>query len=200
MTADISLDDGGALVRYARSAVTERICNSRGIDPDPAVASRFSYSAGVFVTINDRNGLRGCIGHVASDQKLYRALCDASISAALDDPRFESVRPDELDGITFEVTVLTAPEEIRADPSEYPSSIRVGRDGLLVRSASRSGLLLPQVPIEYGWDEREFLGHACTKAGLSADSWLHDDLSVSKFQGIIFREKEPGGKIVRVEL
>ncbi len=192
----ISHADGELLVRAARKIAT-RFVTGGAPEPDPGFESRFAFSCGVFVTIDNKDGLRGCIGYVLPDRNLSEALADAAASAVTD-PRFEPVTPDELDCITFEVTVLTAPKEIAAgDPSEYPSKIRIGRDGLIIKSKSSSGLLLPQVPVEYGWSATEFLGHACEKAGLERDAWKKKGTIVSRFEGIIFGEEAPNGNITR---
>ncbi len=155
----------------------------------------------MFVTLNNPTGLRGCIGFPLPEKKLSNALKDASIAAATEDPRFSPVRADELDEITFEVTVLTRPEEIKVDdPLDYPSQIKVGRDGLIIKHSFYSGLLLPQVPIEYGWTEEEFLEHTCEKAGIPKDYWKKKETKILKFEGIVFKEESPSGKVIREKL
>ena len=135
------------------------------------------------------------------DKKLFEALEGAAISAATEDPRFSPVKYEELDSITFEVTVLTPPEKITVSkPEEYISKIKVGRDGLIVRNRYSSGLLLPQLPVEYNWDEKEFLEHTCEKAGLSRDCWKEPDTEIQKFEGIVFKEEEPNGLVIREKL
>ena len=152
----------------------------------------------MFVTLNKENELRGCIGYSVPVKKLYEGLVDAAISAATRDPRFPPVTLDELNQITFEVTILTSPKEIKVnETSEYLSQIKVGRDGLIVENTFTSGLLLPQVPTEYGWNEEEFLEHTCQKAGLDKNAWKKKSTKISKFQGIIFKEELPNSSIVR---
>ena len=193
--------DGETLVRKARKIVTEYLKNNSKIKLDKEFENSFSYNAGVFVTLNDPNGLRGCVGYPLPDKKLFNALEDAAIAAATEDPRFPGVKAEELDKITFEVTVLTPPIEIEvADPNDYPSKIKIGRDGLIVKAGFNSGLLLPQVPKEYGWNEEEFLGHTCEKAGLSRDFWKNKEVTILKFEGFVFKEEHPHGKVVLVKL
>lgn len=195
---NISQADGELLVKTARKIITEFLKNNKKPQINSDFESKFSFASGVFVTLNKNNNLRGCIGYPLPSQKLSQALFDASLSAALDDPRFEPVKFDELNGITLEVTVLTPPQEIIVnDPIEYPSKIKVGRDGLIVKYSFYSGLLLPQVPIEYGWNEIEFLEHTCEKAGLEKNFWKNKDVVISKFEGIIFKELEPNGEIIQ---
>ncbi len=193
--------DGELLVKTARVIVFEYLKNNNRLKLDENFELNYSFNSGVFVTLNNPNGLRGCIGFPLPDKKLFNALKDASISAATEDPRFSPVRVDELDEITFEVTVLTPPEEIRVDdPLDYLSQIKVGRDGLIIKHSFSSGLLLPQVPIEYGWTEEEFLEYTCEKAGIPKDYWKKKETKILKFEGIVFKEESPSGKVIREKL
>ena len=195
--SQISDSDGKELVTMARRAVTEFLKNDTKIS-DSEFNSKFNFISGVFVTLNKENELRGCIGYPVPVKKLYEGLVDAAISAATRDPRFSPVTFDELNKTTFEVTILTSPEEITVNgTTEYLSQIKVGRDGLIVENTFTSGLLLPQVPTEYGWSEKEFLEHACQKAGLDKNAWKEKSTKISKFQGVIFKEESPNGIIVR---
>ena len=194
---EFSDTDGEKLVKMARKAVTEFLRNNSKIDV-VEFNSKFDFSSGVFVTLNKQDSLRGCIGYPLPIKKLSDGLIDAAISAATQDTRFSPVSIDELDKITFEVTVLTPPVEIKVEqPSEYLKQIQVGKDGLIVENSYSSGLLLPQVPTEYGWDVEEFLEYTCQKAGLEKDAWKDKDTKISKFQGVIFKEESPNGTIIR---
>jgi len=196
--SQLSDSDGELLVKTVRLIVTEYLKNSSKIKLDQSFESNFSFKSGVFVTLNNTAGLRGCVGFPLPDKKLYSALSEAAIAAATEDPRFPPVNVVELDQITFEVTVLTPPEVIHiSDTIEYPSKIKVGRDGLIVKHGSNSGLLLPQVSVEYGWTEEEFLSHTCEKAGLAGNCWKEKETQVQKFEGIVFKEETPNGKVVR---
>jgi len=195
---EISESDGVKLVKMARAVVTEYLSSGKKLEITNEFESNFSFKSGVFVTLNNTNGLRGCIGYPLPDKKLYNAIVDASIAAATEDPRFPSVKAEELDDITFEVTVLTPPVEIQvSDPLEYPSKIKIGRDGLIVKHSLYSGLLLPQVPLDYGWTEEEFLAHTCEKAGLPRDIWKNKETKIQRFEGIIYKEERPKGRVVR---
>lgn len=186
---EISDSDGKELVMMARKAVSQYLRDNSKID-DPEFDSKFDFSSGVFVTINKKDSLRGCIGYPLPVKKLSEGLIDAAISAATADTRFSPVEIGELKDLVFEVTVLTPPVEINVkNPAEYLATIQVGTDGLIVENEYTSGLLLPQVPLEYGWDTKEFLEYTCQKAGLSKDAWKDKSTKVSKFQGMIFKEK-----------
>jgi len=196
----LSDSDGVFLVKTARKAVTEFLSNGNRMKLESDLEEKFSFNSGVFVTLNNPNGLRGCIGFPMPEKKLSHAIIEGAIAAATEDPRFPSVKTNELNDIVFEVTVLTPPVEIDvSDPMEYLEKIKVGRDGLIIRHSFSSGLLLPQVPVEYGWNVEEFLQHTCEKAGLSRDTWKNESVKIEKFEGIIFKEETPNGTIVREE-
>jgi len=195
---NLSEEDGNILVKTARKIVTEYIKNNTKLKLEKEFKNNYSFNAGVFVTLNSTHGLRGCIGYPLPDKLLFNALEDAAISAATKDPRFSPVKYEELDSITFEVTVLTPPKKIVVSrPEEYLSKIKVGRDGLIVKNGFYSGLLLPQVPVEYGWNEEEFLEYTCEKAGLPKNYWKNLDTEIQKFEGIVFKEEKPNGTVIR---
>ncbi len=195
---NLTEDDGNILVKTARLVVTEYLKN--GVKPklEKKFKDDFSFKSGVFVTLSNALGLRGCIGYPLSEQSLFSALENAAISAAIEDPRFPAIKYKELDSITFEVTVLTPPKKIVANrPEEYLSKIKIGRDGLIIKHGFNSGLLLPQVPIEYGWNVQEFLEHTCEKAGLPKNYWRNSETEIQKFEGIVFKEENPNGIVTR---
>ena len=189
----LSDSDGVFLVKTARMAVTEFLTNGKRMKLESEREKKFSFNAGVFVTLSNPDGLRGCIGFPMPDKKLSHGIIDAAIAAATEDPRFSPVKINELSDIVFEVTVLTPPVEITVtDPMEYLEKIKVGRDGLIIRNSFSSGLLLPQVPVEYGWNVEEFLQHTCEKAGLEKDTWKNEKVKIEKFEGIVYKERANG--------
>ena len=197
----LSDHDGEILVRIARDVVTEYLKTGKKNALQEDFKSRFSYNSGVFVTLNKANDLRGCIGFPTPEKNLYQSLVDAAIASATADPRFPPIKYEELKDISFEVTVLTPPVEVKVENTlDYPSKIRVGRDGLIVKWEFGSGLLLPQVPIEWGWNEEEFLNHTCEKAGAPQDCWKRKETKILRFEGIIFKETSPNGNVVRAQL
>ena len=189
----LSDSDGVFLVKTARMAVTEFLSTGKKMKLESEREKKFSFNSGVFVTLNNADGLRGCIGFPMPDKKLSHGIIDAAIAAATEDPRFSPVKINELNEIVFEVTVLTPPVEITVtDPMEYLEKIKVGRDGLIIRNSFSSGLLLPQVPVEYGWNVEEFLQHTCEKAGLEKDTWKNEKVKIEKFEGIVYKEEANG--------
>jgi len=204
MTFELSLEEGAYLVRLARRAIETALKTGETVEPDDA-PEKLRQPCGVFVTLNKVEGathrLQGCIGFPYPVKPLAEAVVDAAVGAALRDPRFSPVSLGEMDSVVVEVSVLTPPERITVErPEEYPDHIEVGRDGLMVSRGGYRGLLLPQVPVEWGWDAEEFLTQCCLKAWLPPDAWLTPGTEVSKFQAIIFAEEEPRGAVRRVEL
>jgi uncharacterized protein (TIGR00296 family) len=197
----ISLNDGADLIRLARTAVEKYLQESVIIKSDKDVLDK----AGIFVTLNHlttskQEHLRGCIGFPLPEKKLHESVIEAAIAAATQDPRFPPVDRQELENIIFEISILTSPQEIKAKPADYKNEIKLGRDGLILHSRFGSGLLLPQVPVELRWDIEEYLANICYKAGAPSNSWLDPTSKLYKFQAIVFKEVEPRGKIVRLEL
>ena len=113
------------------------------------------------------------------------------------DPRSHLKRDKQEDGVHNPQTRAKQKEIKINDPLDYISRIKVGRDGLIVENKFATGLLLPQVPIEYGWNEKEFLEFTCQKAGLDKNAWKDKKTKISNFQGIVFAEKSPKGDIDR---
>jgi hypothetical protein len=180
-------EEGRLAYSYAMKVLNNHVAGTSFIKPE--FTPVFFEKRGVFVTLTINSNLRGCIGFPHAILPLVDAIRDAAKSAATEDPRFPPISVSELPDISVEVTVLTEPELLMVHPHEREQAIEVGRHGLIVKGYGRSGLLLPQVPIEWGWNTREFLDHTCNKAGLPAKSWLESAVQVFTFEGQIFNEK-----------
>ena len=194
-------EDGKLAVRMARSTVEHHV--KRMKQERFEVPQLFRQNMGVFVTLTTHpdDGLRGCIGYPEPVMPLEQAIRDSAISACARDPRFPPVTAAELGSIKVEVSLLTPPEEINAKRrTDLPGHVRVGTDGLIAQKGWARGLLLPQVPVELGWDAEEFVSQTCTKAGLTPDAWLDEDTKFFKFQAEVFSEEEPRGEIRRRDL
>jgi len=205
MSFTLTSDEGAFLVRLARRAVEENLKDGRIISPPKDVSPKLQERSGVFVTINTVKGrkrdLRGCIGFPYPTYPLVRAVIEAAVESAIRDPRFPPMKPQELDHVVFEVSVLTPPQLITvASPQEYPSKIEVGVDGLIVESGLYKGLLLPQVPVEWEWEAEEFLCQCCMKAGLSPDCWVLKGTKIYKFSSVIAQELKPNGQVITIDL
>ncbi|MDI9633072.1 MAG: TIGR00296 family protein [Methanolinea sp.] len=181
-------EEGDLAVTLARLALEERIGRKRVKYPD--LPRAFSEKRGVFVTLKKGGELRGCIGFPVPVYPLGEAIREAACAAALEDPRFPPLHPSELPEIDVEVTVLSLPVPLPGAPAERPARVRVGTHGLIVRRGGRSGLLLPQVPLEWGWDATEFLDHTCLKAGLPRGCWKDGETEVFTFEGQVFSERK----------
>ncbi len=185
----INNDDGDFLVKLARSAIETYVTSGRTVNIPEEINPILKEERGVFVTLNSNGELRGCIGYPQPVKPLVEAVIDVAISAATADPRFSRVTPSEMDQIQVEVSVLTKPRLISVQkPVEYLDKVKVGQDGLIVEMGIYTGLLLPQVPLEWKWDVEEFLANTCMKAGLSPDCWLQDGVKIYSFQSQIFEE------------
>jgi uncharacterized protein (TIGR00296 family) len=202
---ELNEEEGKFLVKLARRAVKEYLETRKVTETTRRIPEKLLRPCGVFVTINSiENGekeLRGCIGYPYPTDPLVEAVIQSAVSAATQDPRFNPLTKDELDKVVFEVSVLTPPQVLEVKrPQDYPSKIRIGEDGLIIEKGMFKGLLLPQVPVEWNWDQEEFLCQCCIKAGLPPDNWLLPSTRIQKFQAIIFEEETPNGKVKRKAL
>lgn len=156
-------------------------------EPPPRLASdraeTFGEARGLFVTLRRHGELRGCIGTLAPTGDLTRVIAEYALRAALEDPRFPPLRPEELADCSIEVSVLTAPQ-----PLETPEQIEIGRDGLILELGGRRGLLLPQVATEWGFDRERFLAEVSRKAGLVPEAWRDPQARVFTFRAEVFSE------------
>jgi len=148
---------------------------------DPALNRR----SGVFVTLKEKKdeGLRGCIGHTRADMPLYQVVQQMAVAAATEDPRFPPLAPEELSDVAVEISILS-PFHRLTDVKQ----VQVGVHGLMIFHSGRKGLLLPQVPVEQGWDREEYLDNLCLKAGLPADCWAEQP-TLYAFTAVVFGEE-----------
>ncbi len=175
------------LLKLARRSIehylkTGRRLEDLGID-DPALYKE----KGAFVTLKKHGMLRGCIGHIIGDMPLCEVVAEMAIQAAVGDPRFPPLSLEELPEVEIEISVLSPLKKV-----EDINDIKIGKHGLLLRKGFHSGLLLPQVPVEYGWDRMTFLRQLAVKAGLPPDEWQGGELY--SFTAEVFSESEVFGK------
>jgi len=176
---EYSTEERKQLLQLAHASIAA-IFTREEISGDPP-STHFAEHRGVFTTLYSRNELRGCVGYVMPIVALYRAVIETSRAAAFDDPRFAPLPAEELPDLKVSLSILSPLAPIQ------PDHVEIGRHGLLVTLGERRGLLLPQVPLEHGWDRTEFLAQTCHKAGLPRDSWLKD-ATLEAFSAEIFGE------------
>ena len=198
----ITDNEGKGLVKFARQTVDKYFSKKEFTD----YVNLTNIKAGAFVSLFRYNDLghlelRGCIGFPYPTGYLSQNIMEASVAAATRDPRFNPLTVNELSEVIFEVSILTNPSEIIVNkPDDYLGSIKIGIDGLILHSEYGSGLLLPQVPLEYNWDVEDYLVHLCGKTGGPSDLWRSPNSKLYKFQALVFKEVQPNGDIIRVSL
>lgn len=173
-----------ALLTIARNAIERAVVGTQKEIPDYDMPV-LNEKRGAFVTIHNQGELRGCIGYIVGKKPVKETVEEMAQAAALRDTRFKPISASELSEIDLEISVLSPLREIK-DVNE----IKVGTHGLMVRANMYSGLLLPQVATEHGWDRQTFLEYTCMKAGLFKEAWKEDDVSIYIFSAQVFREKE----------
>ncbi|MBV9497002.1 MAG: AmmeMemoRadiSam system protein A [Acidobacteria bacterium] len=170
------------LLRIARESIGGFFEGRRPSHSEAELDEILRRPAGAFVTLTSAGSLRGCIGSIHPVAPLFEAVAQSAISAAFRDPRFHPLRFEELAGIHLEISVMGRIEVTTAD------DVEVGLHGLIVSRGRQAGLLLPQVPTEYGWDRETFLQHTCLKAGLPRDAWRSPDVRLERFAAEVFGE------------
>ncbi|HNV36087.1 MAG TPA: AmmeMemoRadiSam system protein A [Rectinema sp.] len=177
----ISPEDQKKLLNYARLTIHASLKGEKEIDP-PHLST--SLKCGAFVTVKKNGSLRGCIGRIQGDANLPSTIKQMALAAAFEDPRFPPLHEEELPLIEIEITLLSPLYPIS------PEEIVIGKHGLLIYANGRSGILLPQVPIEFGWDKETFLEQLCWKAGLPSNIWKSPLARLYGFEGFVFSESE----------
>jgi AmmeMemoRadiSam system protein A len=177
----LSSDDWLALMQIARRSISSAVLDKR-IPSFPPYSAALNVSRGAFVTLYRAGKLRGCVGQVEDVGPLAEVVARAAISAALHDPRFAPVAPEEVTNLDIELSVLSPLEPIA------PESIVTGQHGLMVVRERRRGVLLPQVATERGWSGQRLLEETCEKAGLPPGAWRDPATQIFCFTAELFRE------------
>ena len=141
----------------------------------------------LFVTLRCGGRLRGCIGTLQPAGPLFEAVKDFAVSSAFNDPRFPPFEKNEMTDLNIEISVLSPLEKVTS-----LDSIEIGKHGLYAKRGARSGVLLPQVPVEQRWNRAQFLKHTCLKAGLPEDAWKTGEVDFYSFTAEVFSEDEGG--------
>jgi len=162
-------EEQNALLEIARKSIESMVLTGENLSlgKPSEYPPALQQHAGAFVTLYIKNKLRGCIGHMTSDIPLYKLVRDMAVAAAFYDDRFLTVQKKELPDLDVHISVLSPLKEI-----QDIKQIELGKHGILIESRGRSGVFLPQVATETGWNLEEFLGHCSRdKAGLGWDGW-----------------------------
>lgn len=175
------------LLKLARYTIADSLGVETGIVLPEFSDKVFAEKCGAFVTLHIRGNLRGCIGYIEGIKNIPDTIKEMALSSAFRDPRFRPLSKAEYMDIDIEISVLSPIEKVNDI-----NDVVVGRDGLIMTKGFNRGLLLPQVPLEQGWDRDTFLTHTCYKAGLPGDTWKKGGVQIEKFSAQVFSEKELG--------
>jgi AmmeMemoRadiSam system protein A len=177
-------EDRRCLLGLARLAIVARL-EGRTL-PIPEGSSRLRERGAAFVTLRRRSDreLRGCVGYVEPLFPLVETVARAATAAAMADGRFDPVTEAEVSSLSIEISALGPTQLIRAE------EVEIGTHGLIIRWAGRSGLLLPQVAVEHGWDLTVFLEQTSRKAGLPKDAWQQPEAELLRFTAQVFGEDD----------
>lgn len=175
--------DRKTLLDLARQAIVEAVCHGSLLQTIPQCAV-LERQCGVFVSLHVKGKLRGCIGVIDGRERLGESIVRCAAGAALEDPRFARMRPEEIEHVEIEISLLTPLEPILAE------EVVIGTHGLLVEQGGRRGLLLPQVALEHHLDRERFLEETCWKAGLARDAWKSPETKIYGFGCEIVSEEK----------
>lgn len=184
MSQALTHEEQQRLLRWARQAIAAAVNRQPALEiPEIELTDRLRQPQAAFVTLTKGGELRGCIGEMNFTAPLWRNVVEAATAAAMQDPRFEPVRPAELPEITLAISVLEPPVAI-----ERPEEFDVTRHGIIVERGFHRALLLPKVAREYGWDAPTTLAAVCHKAGLPEEAWREPDTRLKVFTAVDFSE------------
>ena len=183
-TFSLTDEEKRTLLQIARQSIQNRLKREdKPVCDEHKLTAVLKMRCGAFVTLNERNQLRGCIGHFGSDMPLYQVVEEMAREAAFGDPRFYPLQAAELDRVEIEISVLSPMKKIH-NINEFT----LGKQGIYISKNGRSGTFLPQVADETNWTKEEFLSHcAHDKAGLGWDDWEKADLYT--YEAVVFKEK-----------
>lgn len=170
------------LLKVARESIKMKLSNSQFEHPS-SIPETLNFKSGCFVTLHLNGELRGCIGNFRQDVNIVKNVSEMAISAAFSDPRFYPITATELEKCKIEVSILSPMIRCKAE------DIVVGRDGIYIKKGYYSGVLLPQVAMEYNFDRKTFLDHTCIKARLKPGCWEDEKTEIYRFEADIFSEE-----------
>ena len=180
----ISLEEKNILLKASRQSITSLFNGIGPVAPDYKKFPLLKEKLGAFVTLTKNGQLRGCIGYIIGREPLFDTICHAAVHAAVNDPRFSSLKETELPHIHIEISILS-----EFAPINSYDEIIIGIHGLYLDEGS-GGLLLPQVATEHRMNRDEFLSALCNKAGFYSGFWKERMLKIKVFTAEIFSESE----------
>jgi len=169
------------LLRLARGSVETAVKERKLVALPASQPEALQEARGAFVTLKERGELRGCIGYITPIKSLVETVRDVAAAAAVEDRRFQPVSESELGQLNYEISVLSPIRRVT-----NVKQIKIGRHGLIMKKGDYEGLLLPQVPLEQGWDRNTFLEQTCLKAGLPPRAWQDEDTDIFMFSALVF--------------
>jgi len=181
---ELTAKEKTALLDIVKKTIAAKVNNKETFNL-PADSATLQEKRGAFVTLKKHGHLRGCIGYIKAVKPLWETVQEMAVAAAFHDPRFPSLKAEELKDLTFEISVLSPLQRIY-DVGE----IEVGSHGLYLVRGYNSGLLLPQVAVEYGWDRERFLAETCYKAGLPPQAWRDKETEIYIFSADYFGDAD----------
>jgi AmmeMemoRadiSam system protein B/AmmeMemoRadiSam system protein A len=182
----LSDQEKSELLALARKSVEYVVQEKYAYEPPANASATLNQERGAFTTLKKSGELRGCIGYTSAAKPLYTTVRDTATLAAMRDPRFPPVTASELPSLEYEISVMSPLRRV-TDVQQ----IKVGQHGLLMKNGDSEGLLLPQVPVEQGWDRHTFLEQTCAKAGMRSGCWMDEDTDIFSFTAVVFGEHKP---------
>ncbi|MCL2805859.1 MAG: AmmeMemoRadiSam system protein A [Treponema sp.] len=184
MEFTIEAEEKTVLLTQAREAITAELEKRKPVFSQIQGNSNLKTPCGAFVSLHKQKNLRGCIGRMTANLPLIETVRIMAKEAAFGDPRFPPLKKEELDLCHIEISAISP-----MAPCPDPQQVKVGVHGLYLMCNGRSGVLLPQVPVEQGWNLNEYLDYICIKAGLTPGSYNLPGAQLFTFTAIVFGEE-----------
>jgi AmmeMemoRadiSam system protein A len=181
---ELTKKEKATLLDIAKKTIAAKV-NNKDMPKYTVDSETLKEERGAFVTLKKSGNLRGCIGYIKAVKPLWETVQEMAVAAAFHDPRFPSLKPEEIRELTFEISVLSPFQRVK-DINE----IQVGKHGLYIVHGYNSGLLLPQVASEYGWDREALLKETCSKAGLQPQAWRDKETEIYIFSADYFGDAD----------
>ncbi len=173
------------LLDIVKKTIIGKVNNKKNLPKITVDSETLQEKRGAFVTLKKKGHLRGCIGYIKAVKPLWETVQEMALAAAFHDPRFPSLQAEELKDLSLEISVLSPLQRIK-----NINEIEVGKHGLYIVRGYNSGLLLPQVAVEYCWDRETFLRETCYKAGLPSEDWMDKETEIYIFSADYFGDTD----------